>query len=45
MRVLHVSEVTTGGVAAMLSSVVPAQLRAGHELKVCMQDRLDAVPP
>ena len=45
MRVLHVSEVTTGGVAAMLSSVVPAQLRAGHELTVCMPDRLDAVPP
>ena len=44
MRVLHVSEVTTGGVAAMLSDVVPAQLAAGHEVTVCMPTRLPAVP-
>ena len=45
MRIAHVSEVTTGGVAAMLSSVVPGQVRAGHEVTVCMPTRLDAVPP
>src|SRR5688500_7301322 len=45
VRVLHVSEVTTGGVAAVLRSVVPGQIAAGHEVTVCMPTRLDAVPP
>jgi glycosyltransferase involved in cell wall biosynthesis len=45
VRVLHVSEVTTGGVAAVLRSVIPDQLAAGHDVTVCMPTRLDVVPP
>jgi glycosyltransferase involved in cell wall biosynthesis len=45
VRVLHVSEVTTGGVAAVLRSVIPGQLAAGHDVTVCMPTRLDVVPP
>ncbi len=45
MRILHVSEVTTGGVAAVLRSVVPGQVAAGHDVTVLMPSRLDVVPP
>lgn len=45
MRILHVSDVTTGGLAATLAIVVREQLRAGHTLSVCLPSRPDFVPP